>query len=176
MKRVVSVKEAMAAKVLMTGLKTTVARAAKMMANRSVGSIVIMKGKTPIGILTERDVLMKVVSEDLKPSKVLVEKVMSSPLMTIAPDTDVSEAAKIMSKNKIRRLPVADGGKLVGIITASDITAISPELIEALSRPDEPAKEEIDESVCESCGEVTTELYEVNGMWVCETCRDEAGE
>lgn len=176
MKRVVSIKEAMTAKVLMTGAKTTVARAAKMMANRSVGSIVIVKGKVPVGILTERDVLMKVVSEDLKASKVLVAKVMSSPVMTIAPDADVSEAAKIMSKNRIRRLPVADGGKLVGIITASDITAISPELIEALSRPDEPVKEEVDESVCESCGEVTADLYEVNGMWVCETCRDDAGE
>jgi len=176
MKRVVSAKEAMTTKVLVSGPKTTVARAAKMMASRGVGSIVIVKGKTPVGILTERDVLMKVVSEDLKASKVLVVKVMSTPVMTITPDTDVSEVAKTMSKNRIRRLPVVSGGKLVGIITASDVTAISPELIEALSRPEEISKEEVEESVCESCGEVTADLYEVNGTWVCENCRDTAGE
>ncbi|MEW6222394.1 MAG: CBS domain-containing protein [Candidatus Hadarchaeota archaeon] len=176
MKKIVSVKEAMSAKVLVATTATTVAKAAKLMASRSVGSIVVLKGKTPVGILTERDVLEKVVSEDLRPSKVLVEKVMSSPIMTITPDTDVTEAAKIMSKNKIRRLPVVENGKLIGIITSADITAISPDILEAASRPNEPMKEEIEESVCESCGEVTNALYEVNGMWVCENCRDTSGE
>ncbi|MEW6593005.1 MAG: CBS domain-containing protein [Candidatus Hadarchaeota archaeon] len=176
MKKIVSVKEAMSAKVLVATTTTTVAKAAKLMASRSVGSIVVLKGKTPVGILTERDVLDKVVSEDLKPSKVLVEKVMSSPIMTVTPDTDVTEAAKMMSKNKIRRLPVVEKGKLIGIITSADITAISPDILEAASRPSEPMKEEIEESVCESCGEVTNTLYEVNGMWVCENCRDTSGE
>jgi CBS domain-containing protein len=176
MKKIVSVKDAMSAKVLIAGLNTTVAKAAKMMASRSVGSIVVIKGKTPVGILTERDVLEKVVSEDLKPSTVLVQKVMSSPIMTITPETDVAEAAKMMSKNKIRRLPVVDSGKLIGIITSADITAISPDILEAATLPSEPMKEEIEESVCESCGEVTNTLYEINGMWVCENYRDTAGE
>jgi CBS domain-containing protein len=172
-KRVVPVRAAMTEKVLTAGPRTTVARAAKLMSERGVGSIVIVQGKKPIGILTERDLLMKVVAADLRPSKVLVGKVMSSPVLTIGPDADVAEAARIMIRNKIRRLPVVERGRLIGIVTASDITAISPELIEVLpERPELPAKEVIEESVCEVCGEVTSSLYEVNGMWVCENCRD----
>lgn len=175
MKRVVSVREAMTGKVLIASPNTTVAKAAKMMAERGVGSIIIVKSKKPVGILTERDLLMKVIGTDLKPSTVRVEKVMSAPIISIGPDIDITDAARMMAKNKIRRLPVVEHGKLVGIITASDITAISPELTEVVARPEMPAGEEIEESVCEVCGEVTTSLHEVNGMWVCENCRDTMG-
>ncbi|MFN4132922.1 MAG: cyclic nucleotide-binding/CBS domain-containing protein [Candidatus Hadarchaeales archaeon] len=174
MKKVVSIKEAMTAKVLTIGPNATVATAAKKMAENSVGSIVVVEGKKPIGILTERDLLMKVVSTDAKPSKVLVKKVMSSPLTTIGPDSDVVEAARIMARNRIRRLPVVDKGKLIGIVTTADIMAVSPEIMEA-SAVEETPREEIEESVCEQCGEVTTALYEFNGMWVCENCRDTMG-
>ncbi|HDI12787.1 MAG: inosine-5-monophosphate dehydrogenase [Hadesarchaea archaeon] len=175
MKRTVPVKDAMTRKVLTAGPNTTVARAAKLMADRGVGSIIIVKGKKPIGILTERDLLMKVVSTDLKPSKIRVGKIMSKPVVSIRPDADITEAARLMAKSRIRRLPVVERGDLVGVITTSDITAISPELMEVLSRPEVLAKDEIEESVCEACGEVTTNLYEVNGMWVCENCRDTMG-
>ncbi|MDI6819430.1 MAG: CBS domain-containing protein [Candidatus Hodarchaeaceae archaeon] len=176
MKRVIPVRAAMTEKVLTAGPRTTVAKAAKLMSERGVGSIIITQGKKPVGILTERDLLMKVVSVDLRPSKVLVSKVMSSPVLTVGPETEVAEAARVMIRNRIRRLPVVDRGRLVGIVTASDITAISPELIEVLpERPELPPREEIDESVCEVCGEVTASLHEVNGMWVCENCRDFLG-
>jgi CBS domain-containing protein len=172
MKRIVSVKEAMSPKVLTVGPNTTVAKAAKLMAQRSVGSVVIVKSKKPLGILTERDLLMKVISTDQKPSAVQVKEIMSSPIITVPPDTEITEALRIMAKNKIRRLPVVTRGNLVGIVTTTDIMAISPELIEVASRPEETAGGEIEESVCESCGEVTTTIYEVNGMWVCDNCRD----
>ncbi len=176
MKRVISIKEAMTPKVLTVGSNTTVANAAKLMADRSVGSVVVMKDKKPVGIITERDLLMKVLSADLKPSKILVSKIMSSPIKSISSGTDITEALKIMAKSKIRRLPVMDHGKLVGIITTSDIIAISPDLMELASQADEIPKKDIEESVCESCGEVTTELYEVNGTWVCGNCRDASTE
>jgi len=175
MKPVVSVMDAMAKKVLTASPNTTVAKAAKMMAERGVGSIIIVKGKKPVGILTERDLLMKVVSVDLIPSRVHVGKIMSTPIISIAPNTDIIEAARMMAKNNVRRLPVVEHGKLVGIVTASDITAISPQLTDVVAHQEVPAKEEIEESVCEVCGEVTTGLYEVNGMWVCENCRDTMG-
>lgn len=175
MKRIVSVREAMTGKVITANPTTTVAKAAKVMAERGVGSIIIVKSKKPVGILKERDLLMKVVSLDLKASTINVGKIMSAPIMTIAPDADITEAARTMARNKIRRLPVVERGKLIGIITASDITAISPELTEVVARPEEPTSEAIEESVCETCGEVTTSLYEVNGMWVCEHCRDTMG-
>lgn len=173
MKRNVPVREAMMDKVLTTTATTTVAQAAKVMAERGVGSIVVIKGSKPVGILTERDLLMKVVATDTKPSTVRVGKFMSSPVLTVNPEVEITEAARIMVKNKIRRLPVVEQGKLIGIVTASDITAISPALLEVLpSRPEVPPGEEIEESVCEVCGEVTSSLYEANGMWVCENCRD----
>lgn len=175
MKRFVSIKDAMTRKVLTTTPNTTVAKAAKVMAERGVGSIVIVTGKKPVGILTERDLLMKVVSADLTPSKIRVDKVMSKPVTSISPDSDIIEAARLMTKNKIRRLPVVEHGNLVGIITTSDISAISPELAETVTRTEVPAGEEIEESVCEVCGEVTTSLHEVNGTWVCENCRDTMG-
>jgi len=173
MKRSISVKSAMTEKVLTAGPKTTVARAAKIMSERGVGSIIIVKSKKPVGILTERDLLMKVVATDMRPSKVLVNKVMSSPVLTIGPEADVADAARTMVRNKIRRLPVMDRGRLIGIVTASDITAVSPDLLEVLpERPQPPPSEEIEESVCEVCGEVTSSLHEVNGMWVCDNCKD----
>lgn len=175
MKRVVSVTDAMAKKVLIASPNTTVAKAAKMMAERGVGSIIIVKGKKPVGILTERDLLMKVVSVDLIPSRVHVGKIMSKPIISIGPNAEITEAARVMAKNNVRRLPVVEHGKLVGIVTASDITAISPQLTDVMAHPEVPAREEIEESVCEVCGEMTTSLYEVNGMWVCENCRDTMG-
>jgi CBS domain-containing protein len=96
MKRVVSVMDAMEKKVLTASPTTTVAKAAKMMASRGVGSIIIVKGKKPVGILTERDLLMKVLSLDLVPSKVHVGKIMSTPVITISPNTDITEAARVM--------------------------------------------------------------------------------
>ncbi|MBC7219117.1 MAG: CBS domain-containing protein [Hadesarchaea archaeon] len=176
MKRVIPVREAMRTEVLTVTRGTNVARAAKLMASKNVGSIVVVDGKKPVGILTEKDLLMKVVSEDLKPSKVRVGKIMSAPLITIDPDADIVEAARIMASHKIRRIPVVKKGKLVGIVNSSDITAISPALSELMAHPDRIPEERVDQSVCENCGEVTTDLYEVNGMWVCENCRDSMGE
>jgi len=167
--------DAMEKKVLTATPNTTVAKAAKMMADRGVGSIIIVKGKKPVGILTERDLLMKVLSVDLVPSKVQVGKIMSAPIISISPNADITEAARLMAKNNVRRLPVVERGKLVGIITASDITAVSPQLTDIMAHAEVPAGEEIEESVCEVCGEVTTSLFEVNGMWVCENCRDTMG-
>lgn len=183
MKRVVPVREAMSPNVLTVIRTTNVAKAAKLMAEVGVGCVVVIEGKKPVGILTERDVLMKVVSEDIKASTVRVGKIMSVPVITISPDKDITEAAKIMAKNKIRRLPVVEKGRLVGILTSSDIATISPELAETAVHSEhlsaeqiEQASGRIDESVCEGCGEVTTDLYEVNGMWVCENCRDTMSE
>lgn len=173
MNRSVPVRDAMARNVLTVGSRTTVAKAAKLMSQNGVGSLIVVKKKKPVGILTERDLLMKVVSEDLKPSRILVGKIMSSPVITTTPDQDVIEAARTLIRRKIRRLPVVDGGKLVGILTASDITAVSPKLIEVLPEHRElPPEEKFEESVCEVCGEIAPDLYDMNGTLVCEKCRD----
>jgi CBS domain-containing protein len=175
MKRIIPARDVMIGNVLTVGPNTTVARAAKLMTERGVGSIIIARGQKPIGILTERDLLTKVVSTNSMPSKIRVGAIMSAPIITIDPDVSITEAARIMAQNKIRRLPVVERGKLIGILTASDITAISPQLAEVVAHTELPARGAIEESVCEICGEITSALHEVNGMWVCESCRDTMG-
>lgn len=173
MRNRVLVGEIMTKDVLTVGPESSVMKAAKMMASRSVGSIVVVQRGKPVGIVTERDLLMKVMSADLRPSKIPVKKIMSKPVITATPETDVLDAVRLMARHHIRRLPVVDGGKLVGIITTRDIMRISPELLEANMTQPMATGEKIEGSICEICGEFTTHLYEVNGMWVCESCRDE---
>jgi CBS domain-containing protein len=96
--------------------------AAKIMKGRRIGSLVVVKGSKPIGIITERDIVRKLIAEGKDAKNVKVKDLMSYPLITASPDDDVEVLAKRMSKNEIRRLPVVDNdGRLVGMITATDI-------------------------------------------------------
>ena len=101
----------------------TVKDAAMMMADTNVGCVVITRGNAPIGIFTERDFVKRIVSEERDLSTPLAD-VMSFPLITIDSEDTVWEAAEIMKRNKIHKAPVEDQGKLVGIITATDIVKI----------------------------------------------------
>jgi CBS domain-containing protein len=171
MRRTIPVKEVMTKEVVTVSPKDTIAKAAKLMSSHRVGCLVVIQDGSPIGVITERDILTKVVGLDLKPSKVLVGEVMSSPPITIGPEVSVTEAARLMKKHEIRRLPVVNEGKLVGIVTASDLASVIPEMAEFADFP-VPSAEEVGTSVCEVCGQFTTHLYEVNGKWVCESCKD----
>lgn len=101
----------------------TVKDAAIMMADTNVGCVVITRGNAPIGIFTERDFVKRIVSEERDLSTPLAD-VMSFPLITIDSEDTVWEAAEIMKRNKIHKAPVEDQGKLVGIITATDIVKL----------------------------------------------------
>lgn len=95
------------------------------MADKNVGAIIVVgNGNTPVGILTERDVLKYMIKQTQIPKDPLVLPVslmMSSPLITCEPDTPITEAYEMMHEKGIRRLPVLDKGKLVGIVTERDI-------------------------------------------------------
>jgi len=105
--------------VVKIGSQQTVLEAAKLMRDRGRSSLVVMEGKIAVGIVTERDFITRVAAENL-PGTALVSQVMSSPLRTVDANTPLKEAARIMFENKIRRLPVVEGGTLAGIIVASD--------------------------------------------------------
>lgn len=92
----------------------------ELMAEKGVGSVVIVKDGSPVGILTERDIVKKIV-KDRSTLDRKVEAVMSRPLITVTPETGVFEALNLMRKNKIRRLPVVSDGKLEGIVTDKDL-------------------------------------------------------
>jgi len=90
------------------------------MLSKDIGNVVVVEKDAPVGIVTERDILRRVaMGEDV--SKLLVREIMSSPVITATPENNGIEAVDIMHRNNIRRLPVVDGGKLVGIVTQKDL-------------------------------------------------------
>lgn len=108
-------------KIVSIDIGASVSEASKIMTREELGSIVISKNGKPIGIMTERDVLRKVVEPGLNPREVSVGDVMSSPLITVSSETGIAEALRIMSDRNIRRLLVTEDDKIVGIITEMDL-------------------------------------------------------
>lgn len=116
----------MTSNVLVTAPDATVMDVARQMRAQNRGSIVVMDKTRPIGIVTERDLFKKVVAEGLVPKEVLVRDIMTSPLVSIAPGDSIKSASKIMVDREIRRLPVIEKNKLVGIVTAADLARLEP--------------------------------------------------
>lgn len=100
--------------------QTTVFQIAKMMDQGGIGAIIVKENEIPIGIVTDRDFAIKVASNSM-PLDTPVENIMSSPLITISNTASISSAAEMMSAKKIRKLAVSDSGKIVGIITSTDL-------------------------------------------------------
>ncbi len=94
---------------------------AKVMSEKNIGTIIIVKDNEPIGIITERDLVKKICAKNLRSSEINVNDIISKPLITIQPNSPIELAATLMAENKIRRLPVVKDGKLIGIITSADI-------------------------------------------------------
>src|SRR5436190_1646089 len=155
--------------------EATGAEAAKVMRDKDIGSLVVLDRGNATGIVTERDLVKKVAASDLQPSRVRVKDIMTSPLVAVHPHEEVVEAAKLMSERKIRRLPVVDDGKLVGMITENDIIRIWPTLIEVTREYARAGLEEQFakgiEGHCEVCGVYSTNLMWDRNLLACPECR-----
>ncbi len=103
------------------GKDATVQEAAKTMKGVGRGCLVVIDNAQLSGIITERDLVQRVMAEGLAPSEVRVSQIMSKPVITVGPEALVSDAAKIMVKNRIRRLVITEGQRVVGILTATDL-------------------------------------------------------
>lgn len=172
------IREAMTKNVTTVSGEMPVNEAARIMEKNNIGSVIVVEGKSPVGIVTERDITYRVVALDKKPGTVNLSKIMSKSIKAIGPDATLTEASKIMAKYNIRRLPVIEGKDLIGIITNKDIVVIAPgqiEILRELSRMQARVSEEkvLEEGTCENCGGHGGTLYEVNGTFVCENCRDD---
>lgn len=100
----------------------TVLDAAKFMTDMNVGSVVVVDGDKPIGILTDRDIMTKVVVERKDPQTVKVKDIMASPVVTISVEKDIVDVTKLMSTHGVRRFPVIDSdGRIIGVIALDDI-------------------------------------------------------
>lgn len=116
------VSQAMEKSVMDVELNTTARECAKAMAKRGVSCAVITQLGRAVGIVTERDLVSKVMAEAIDADKVLVRDIMSTPLITISPAASLKEAAELMAQYRVRRLVAVDStGALVGIVTTGDI-------------------------------------------------------
>lgn len=91
-----------------------------------IGSVIVINSRRPIGIITETNIMRRVVEPRMDPATVWVKDIMTSPLVTIDQTAAVEEAAKIMADKNISRLPVTNGNKLVGLISSTDIVKANP--------------------------------------------------
>jgi CBS domain-containing protein len=112
----------------------TVKEAAEIMNKFEIGCVIgVRKGKA-MGILTERDVLKRIVAEGKDASKTKVRDAMTSPLVIAEPGMDLAEAVKMMFQMKIKKLPVVDGKRLVGLVSLTDIARFQPQMITILKQ------------------------------------------
>jgi CBS domain-containing protein len=180
------VRDVMSSPVITVDEDTTVNHVAELMDKHGLGCIIVTsKDGKPIGIITERDLVTRVLAKNVRPDALKAKDVMTTPLITIEPDETISEAARKMSRLNIRRLGVIYKGQLIGILSSKDILAVMPELIEtiqerALIEGENLAQTTITEEeesslagYCDRCGGWSDNLKEVDGEFLCEDCRAE---
>ena len=123
------VEDVMVKEVIEIDANVTIIEAAGVMNKFEIGCLIaIRKGKVS-GILTERDLLKRVVAEGKDASKVRVRDIMTSPLVIAEPKMDLSEAVKLMFQMKIKKLPVVEGKRLVGLLSLTDIARVQPQML-----------------------------------------------
>ena len=177
------VKDVMSSPVVTVNEGETVDNAAKIMDKYDLGCVIITgKEGKPLGLITEKDLVRRVLAKNILPSTLTAKEVMTSPLITIDPGMTLSEAARRMSHLDVRRLGVMYKGELVGIISSKDILAVTPELIEIIqeeARIKSRSTEEVHEEsaplagYCDHCGNWSDNLKEDEGRFLCEDCRVE---
>jgi CBS domain-containing protein len=122
------------------GPSTSVVEAARLMRDEHIGSLPITDGETLMGMITDRDITTRVVAEAADLATTSVGDVYSHDLISVEPDKDLEEALRLMARHQVRRLPVVENGRLVGIVAQADIALREDEtktgaLVEAISKP-----------------------------------------
>lgn len=138
MAELVLVRELMTREVKTVGPNANIRRVVATMNRFGIGSVVVVQGDRPVGIITERDILSRVVETCIPPETRRAGEIMTSPVITINANASVQEAIRIMTGRGIKKLVVVDQGKLVGIITHTDIISKMPQMmstLELLLRP-----------------------------------------
>jgi len=127
------INEIMNTDVKTTRPESTVQEAAKKMGRFRIGSLIVVKNKKLAGIITERDILTKVVAKAANCSKTMVKNAMTKEVIMIDPERDIEDASEVMMEKGIKKLPVIKNENLVGIVTATDIVAAQPKLMEQMA-------------------------------------------
>ena len=136
-----SVREAMTQDPRSIGASASVVEAARLMREQHIGSLPVTEDERLVGIITDRDITTRVVAESAVPEATSVGDVYSRDLISVGPDKDLDEALKLMVRHQVRRLPVVESGRLVGMVAQADIALKenerTGELVGAISEPSE---------------------------------------
>ncbi len=117
----IPVKKIMTKRIIETGMNTTIREAARIMKEKGIGSLLIRKDQEILGIVTETDIVQKVVANGSDPSRTSVESIMSSPLLTIESEKSEIDAYDLMDERHVRHLAVTEGDRIVGVISVRDL-------------------------------------------------------
>jgi len=123
------VRDVMTRKVKSVGVTQPIIEAIQLMYKHDIGSVIVIQRGKPVGIITDRDLIRNIALSQLDPMSLTAKDVMSTPLITIDENATIEEAAQMMVRNRVKRLPVLRGEKLVGIITVTDIARATPQLV-----------------------------------------------
>lgn len=126
------VEDVMVTEVVTINENASVKEAAGIMNQFEIGSIIALRKGKAVGIITERDLLKRVIAESMDAEKTRVKDIMSSPLVVIAPGTEMEEAMRLMFEKKIKKLVVVDQKRLVGLVSLTDIARCQPAIIKLL--------------------------------------------
>ncbi|HEY4674654.1 MAG TPA: CBS domain-containing protein [Candidatus Bathyarchaeia archaeon] len=129
---IVLVRDIMSKNVRVVRQDTSVKEVVATMNKFSIGSIMVVQSERPVGIITERDILRRIVEPCLAPESLTARHIMTSPVITINEGASIEEAAKLMAKKKVKRLPVVDDDKLIGVVSYTDIVFKVPTLLSIL--------------------------------------------
>ena len=181
MKTGYKVYDCMTTKPIYVSSDASLEKCAKIMAQNHVGALVIKDNHKSIGLITEQDIVRKVVAKKINPLTKKVKDFMETKLATISPSDDIYDALIKMRDMNIRHLPVVDKGKMVGLLTLKDILKIEPQLFELLVEKFELREEKrkpIDriisrEAICQGCGAYVENVTKIKGSLLCERCAKE---
>lgn len=177
----VLVRDIMNSPVVSASPNDTVRDIAKKMKEEKIGSIVIMDKDRPAGIVTDWDIVSNGLAKDLKPSQIKAKDVMQD-IHTIESEESITEAARQLRKHNIKRLGVVYKKRLVGIISSSDVIAVTPDLVDVVSEKAAIIRGELGitrpasnvSGYCDECGEWSDLLQYDEGTFICEVCRGES--
>jgi CBS domain-containing protein len=174
----VKLREIMKRSVVTVDPGLTLSDVAKIMTNNRIGSVIIMNNTRPVGIVTDADIVGAIARGE-NPKSIRVGRLKKNKgFITASPEDDMLKVTRKMVKTGIKRIPVLEKGRLVGIVSDKELLLMSPELINVLSeklkirvgsvaRPDQEIS-----GICERCEAYSDELRNVGGRWLCEDCRE----
>jgi len=181
MKTGYKVHDCMTTKPISVSSDVSLEECAKVMASNHVGALVIKDNHQSKGLITEQDIVRKVLAKGINPLTKKVKDFMETKLIMTSPDDDIYDALIKMRDSNIRHLPVVDNGKMVGLLTLKDVLKIEPQLFELLVEKFELREETrkpinrviSNEAICQGCGAYVENVKKIKGSLLCERCAAE---